>query len=52
MIEDNTLSLEVSIFSYEFPWVWHYQEFKDLISITALTDTELDAMMDAFFAGE
>lgn len=51
MIEDNTLTLEVSIFSYEFPWVWHYQEFKNIIAITALTETELDAMMDAFFAG-
>lgn len=52
MLEDNTLTLEVSIFSYEFPWVWHFQEFKDMIAITALTDTELDTMMDAFFAGE
>lgn len=33
MLDEHKLSVEISIFSYEYPWVWHYQEFKDLVTI-------------------
>jgi len=51
MLNSTILTLELSIWSYEYPWVWHYQEFPDMITMEALSTTEVDALIDTFFSG-